>query len=190
MKWTIALVIISIAASSVLGGERTLVGDRTKIDIFFGPTTSLSQVRDDFALYIGARLGCVLNHALLLGAGGHYLANDVEVEDTPGVSNLRMGYGGPVLGYVILSDAVVHACISTLVGGGQIQFRGASSEDHDSEEFFILVPELDVEINITANLRLELGANYRLVRGAELAPIDDEDLEGFSGVVRIKLGSF
>jgi hypothetical protein len=29
-----------------------------------------------------------------------------------------------------------------------------------------------------------------MVRGAELTPINDEDLKEFSGVVRVKLGSF
>jgi hypothetical protein len=190
MRRLIVLLTTFLAVSTCFAGERTLVSERTQVDMFIGPTAGFGQIRDDFTLLLGARLACILNHRLAVGCAAHTLVNDLEIADVSGEPTLQLTYGGLVLGYIAGSGAVIHAAVSTLVGGGGVGLKGGSPQGEDSDEFFIAVPEVDLEINISRNVRMELGAAWRLITGIDLEGVTDNDLDGVTGVFRIKLGTF
>jgi hypothetical protein len=82
-----------------------------------------------------------------------------------------------------------------LIGAGGVNYRDeyySSWEDwnYNSDEFFVLEPALNVELNITSFFRINAGASYRYISGINYDNLRNEDFSGFSGVLTFKFGSF
>ena len=199
MKTLLKLSILFICVCFQLKAqEQTLVGNGEMSNGGFGgPVIKYTQIKNEPAILVGGRGGWIINHTFVIGGGGYGLANQIDADYFSNFSKpyIDFGYGGLELEYIIQSDKVVHFSIYTLIGAGGVNFRDNSFDDWDdwdfnSDEFFVLEPALNVEVNITRFFRINAGASYRYISGLNYNNLKNEDFSGFSGALTLKFGSF
>lgn len=199
MKTLSKLSIITLLLSiQIFAQEQTLVGNGEITNGGFGgPVIKYTQIKNEPAVLIGGRGGWIINHTFVIGGGGYGLANQIEGDNFIDFSKpyINFGYGGLELEYIIQSDQIVHFSVYTLIGAGGVNYRDNMHSswdnwDYNSDEFFVLEPALNVEVNITSFFRINAGANYRYISGVNYDNLKNEDLAGFSGVLTLKFGNF
>jgi hypothetical protein len=182
-----------VVAGAAYAYDRTLISETSEVGGLIAPASRFTKVKETFAIMAGATGAIVVNHNWRFGAGGYWIVNEVVPEDLAELDDLRMAYGGLILEYVFRPGDVLHMCMPVLVGVGRVSFRGDYVDPEtgeDSEEVFIVEPELNLELNITRNWRVSLGFVYRYVDGSDLTDFQNDDLSGMSGSVRFAFGKF
>jgi hypothetical protein len=168
-----------------------------------------SPVGGNMEMLVGAYGGWLINHQLMLGAGGYGLTTEArasqEAQDAYGIAGaplyLAFDYGGFVTEYTCSPTKLVHATAQLLIGGGAVTYRESYSnhgfDDYNdyhygpTETVFVLEPSIAIEANITTWFRVSAGGGYRYVSGVEtLRGIGNGDLSGFSGNLALKFGAF
>lgn len=199
MKTLIRLTLISfILCIQIFAQEQTLVGNgKISNGGFGGPVIKYTQIKNEPAVLVGGRGGWIINHTFVIGGGGYGLANQIEAEYINNYIQpyINFGYGGFEMEYIIQSDQLLHFSVYTLIGAGGVNYRDNSNDfwedwDYKSDEFFVLEPALNVEVNITSFFRVNAGASYRYISGVNYDNLKNEDFSGFSGVLTLKFGSF
>jgi hypothetical protein len=192
MRLLVIGLMVCLVPLVVFARDDTLVGPYTKSGAFIGPVVRFGRLDEDFGLFVGGRIGWIINHTFSIGCGGYVLVNDIEREDVGEDVYTEMVYGGLVLEYVFNPSEVIHFSVATLVGGGRFAYeiRNDVEEDYDSDAFFILEPEFNVILNVTRNFRLGLGGGFRSIRGLDIEEMTDSRLSGSSAVITLKLGKF
>ncbi len=184
--------------------EQTLINGPIESGGFGGPVVKFSQVNNKFAVFAGGYGGWVINHSFLIGGGGYGLVNNIAASPAAqayfGTTNdlrTQFGYGGLVLEYIAMPEDLVHFTVSTLIGGGGVDyayrydlFNSNYDESGHASACFVLEPSAGLELNITQFFRINAGASYRLVRGTDLPGISDTDLSDLSGYLTFKFGKF
>ena len=125
------------------------------------------------------------------GGGGRY------AHDEPNLS-----YGGVELEYLWQPAKLVHATVSTLIGGGRVAntvyypvplpagrgipptYYGADTRD----EFFVAEPAAHAEVNVAKYLRLSVGLGYRFTAGGDQFSTSASQARGATGSLSIKFG--
>lgn len=174
---------------------RTLLSRPVHSGGYGAPVVSYTRFAGSDAVLVGGRGGWILNHQLVIGGGGFGLATPAErVGASLDQADYRhtFGYGGLWLEYLIAPMNVVHASVGTLVGAGGISYQRfrPHMEDMESTAVFVLDPVVAVEVNVTTFLRVALQGGYRVVRGVDLATLDNGDASGFTLGTAIKFGGF
>src|SRR5262245_6250632 len=140
--FTLAALGIATVASAQ---EQTLINGNVAVRAFGEPVAKYAWINEQSSLLTGGRGGVILNRSWIIGGAGYGLVNDVH--GTPNGLNgleLRFGYGGGTVEYVLMPDAVAHLSISGLVGAGGtrwVQDRGNGFDDDRtvgrSDAFFV-----------------------------------------------------
>jgi len=112
--------------------------------------------------------------------------------------DLRGGYGGLMLGFIIAPREVIHVTIPLFIGAGSFHEIERQYDFNNfprdvsllTSSFAVAEPGLQVEINVSKTVRLGVGGNYRLIQGTNFREISDEDLSGFAGNITLKIGRF
>jgi hypothetical protein len=202
MKTILVLAVISLFISFQLyGQEQTLAGNgEMSSSGFGGPVIKYTQIKDKPGVLIGGRGGWIINHTFVIGGGGYGLVTQIEADYLfhNDKTYLNFGYGGLELEYIIQSDNVLHFTVYTLIGAGGINYKDNHGNDcnnyydwsFSNDEFFVLEPAINIEVNITSFFRLNTGVNYRFISGVNFDTIKNEDLSGVSGTLTLKFGSF
>ncbi len=156
---------------------KTLIGDSALSWGGFGsPVIKVTTLGGSSAVLFGGRGAAVLNHTLAIGGGGFGL---------PGRRQERaFGYGGPTLNVIFFADKLVHFDVGTMVAWG-----GARLGDLESD-VFVLEPEVNLELNVTRNMRVALGASYRHVADVGSATGLGKEFSGLTGSLGIRFGTF
>ncbi|HEU4555710.1 MAG TPA: hypothetical protein VFS25_22885 [Chitinophaga sp.] len=174
-----------------VGGYGTAIGKLTPVNGKLGVLTGLQG-------------GVLLNHKLMLGAGGYGLTNSIKAPklNVPDEQNqyIQMWYTGLMAEYIFNSDKLIHWSAGALLGGGGVgrdeRHHGWHDDDDDhhgwygSSGFFVAEPFVGVEVNITSYLRLNVGGSYRFIHGSNTPGLTDSDLSGGAFHVGIKAGKF
>lgn len=194
MKTTsLAVVLVCLISASAYAYDQTLISDQTEVGGFIAATARYIEVKNESGVLVGGRVALVVNHAFSAGVGGYGTVAGPSPEDLTGLDDLEMAYGGLFLEYTFKPHAVFHVSVPVLVGGGQTQFAGDYVDPNsgkDSDAFFVVEPELNLEFNITRHWRLDLGVGYRHVNGTDFAEITDEDQSGINWAFTMKIGAF
>jgi hypothetical protein len=187
----VCLLIASVLTSPVLAEEETLVGRGVESGGFGAPVVRFSEVNDEFAVFVGARGGWIINHVFFLGGGGYGLANDIDLDKirNPSFRDVEFGYGGLEMGFIGQSDRIVHFTVQLLIGAGGVT-RNDNFVFYDDDAVFVLEPSADVVLNVTTYFRLAAGGGYRMVAGSETPGIDNEDLSAPFASLALKFGRF
>jgi hypothetical protein len=87
-----------------------------------------------------------------------------EFEDEALDQDLEAGYGGLLLEYVLNSDDLAHAVLSTTIGGGAwcLKESGREKCDGGGGFFFVAEPTFSMEVNVTSFMRAGIGGGYRV----------------------------
>ncbi|HSR18815.1 MAG TPA: hypothetical protein VLM39_12055 [Ignavibacteriaceae bacterium] len=194
------LAIIIFSSVCIFAQEETLIGNgEVSNGGFGGPVVKFTQIKGEPAVLVGGRGGWIINHSFVIGGGGYGLANDIEA-DIPiyGMYSqpfINFGYGGFEMEYIINSDKIIHFSVATLIGGGGVSYRNDLWNDHEDwdsphDEFFVLEPSANIELNIISFFRINAGVSYRFISGTNLDDLKNSDLAGPAASLTLKFGSF
>ena len=179
---------------TAMAQEQTLITGQVQHGGFGGPVMKITSFRDDVGILVGGRGGWIINHVLVIGGGGYGLVNNIEAP-IPGYY-LNVGYGGPMVEFIIASNRLVHASVNLLMGPGGVNYREDYWEfdEHgyfiEEDAFFVMEPGVDVELNVTDFLRVNAGISYRYVNGVESRGLEDSDMSGVAATLMLKFGKF
>jgi hypothetical protein len=175
---------------------RKIFGAEITNNGFGGPAIKISSFNDQFAFMTGGWGACIINNRFTVGGGGYGIANSIRLggPDAEIFRNLKMGYGGPEIGYIFYPGKSVNFGGSLLVAAGAAfwetypKIKTEKIFSNDFKIFPVLEPAFYVELALNRFMRLHTGISYRYVKGAESLYIKDTDLRGLSVYTGILFG--
>lgn len=194
----LGVVLICLLSGPALAGDEVLIGGPLDYGGYGGPVLKVAPVKNEAGVFLGGYGGWYINHCFLIGAGAYGLVSEIKAPATgPKGETLyyEMGYAGLVFEYVNNSRRLVHYTVSTLIGAGGLGYKYKISEgdwpfNYADDAFFIIEPDLNVELNVSKHFRVGLGVGYRLLSGLRMEGIANEDLSGAYANLIFKFGSF
>ncbi|SFE87961.1 hypothetical protein SAMN05518672_111143 [Chitinophaga sp. CF118] len=175
---------------------------KTKVGAYGAPATKFTSIDGNFGVLVGGYGGVLLNNKIMLGAGSWSLVNNIQMPTVNINGNkeyLSLWYTGFVAEYVHNTNKLIHWTAGTLIGGGGVSRRekyrfddgdNHNSTHHDGSGFFVVEPFANLELNIIKNLRFDIGASYRLIRGSSTPGITDSKLSNPTIHAGLKAGIF
>ena len=188
-----SLVLVCLLCGSTFAYDRTLISGQTEIGGFIGVTARYFDLKDEAGMLAGGRVAMVVNHLFSVGLGGYGTVLQPAPEGFTDLDDIEIAYGGLFLEFTLKPRSMFHISVPVLVGGGQTTFVGGYRDPEtgdDSDTFFVVEPEFNLEFNITRNWRLDLGVGYRHVNGTGFAELTDEDQSGANWALTMKFGAF
>jgi hypothetical protein len=202
------LILLSSAAFSQEGDStkktrefQTLLGNRGPGGFYGSFSIGYSEIDGDQAVLFGGRFMWITAHSFGFGFGGTGFINEYHYEPLLGNDVfLTGGYGGIFIEPILMPKFPVHLSFPCLLGAGGISYISKDANDYhnmieDSEAFLIAEPAAELELNLTRNFRLALGASYRFTTpfevGSSPSPaVNSDALTGFSYMITFKFGRF
>lgn len=183
-------------------GFKTLVSKEIEHGFYASFDMGFSKVNDAEMIELGGRIGWIINHGFVLGLAGNGFINNLEDDNiNDNKADVSGGYGGLLLEPIILPKSPVHLSFPVMIGAGGVSTEywdeaigpyGIATNVlvDDTDAFFIVRPGAELEFNVARFIRIGLGAHYRYLVDLDLEGYDSDALDGFSGVVSLKLGWF
>ena len=169
---------------------------------YLAPELKIGNVHEDASLFIGGKIGMILNDRFFIGLAGYGLTNNSNFDINVGTPQqelvrIGMGYGGLSMEYTIFSNKKVHFTIPVVVGVGGVSIY-EDVRDYYYDNFyeiensaaFVVEPGINLELNILNFFRVDLGASYRLVSQTDLKYLQNEELSDLSFNATFKFGFF
>ncbi len=157
-----------------------------------------TQVNGELSYLRGSRGAWILNltdeHAINLGLGSYRTRTDFEpvnwTADLP-EPELRTSYSGFEVEYVNQSYRLLHFSVQSLIGSGMVRYDDRNIDlDKTRDNYFVLQPGINMNVNITNWFRINTGLMYRLASGVSLEGTSNSDLSGVSGYIGLRFGGF
>ena len=186
-----------------------LLSEEVVLSGFGSPFVEFSSVNDQFAVCVGAGGALMINQAIFIGAYFEGLVTNHFMEDLKTYVNIEkpkvsFEHGGLWLGYVFKHKKPVHGGLSMKLGWGEISLEGDGYDydpdlDYDyTDRIFSVLPQLELELNMTRWFRINAGVGYRFVTGIDATYLDDDgnqadfydksDFDSFTGTVSLIFG--
>jgi len=190
---------------TLFGGNKFSIGGWGALDIKGG-----QSFNNEFGMLIGGKGGVLLDHRLTIGLAGYGLVPFQKLDAPRNIYNekpyLNFSYGGLYLEYTVLPFEVFHFSASCIIGGGGAGYAYPRYNDDidfdedwhysfdpiDANPLFVIEPGINLEINVSKYMRMNIGASYRHISAFE-EPINDlknTDLGGLNGNITFKFGKF
>jgi hypothetical protein len=146
-----------------------------------GPAFKAAYFPAGAATMVGGRGEVVFKDAWGVGFGSYALATEL-LADQPGVKrDIGFSYGGLQLNYSFFQQKLLYLNFGALMGPGQAyavsRQEGAKRE---YANFFVIEPELSTMVNVTGDLRVGVGAGYRLTTESDTERIIGSRMNGWS----------
>lgn len=195
----LAMIMVCVIGSQVMAQEMQSIFTGDINSGGYGcPIVKISDIGGETGLWVGGKGGWIINHSLVIGGGGYGLVNTINKIQANRTSTrqLAAGYGGVIFEYIYQPYNIVHLNAGALIGGGGVghYYKNTNDEDgwsgHNGDVFFVIEPNVGVEINIARRIRCELGVSYLHTSGVELSDLNDKDLSGLAGYIALKVGEF
>jgi hypothetical protein len=195
MKTTVLFVLVFICVSIGMAQEQVLLSGEVENGGFGGPVLKMTTINGENALMVGGRGGWIINHSFVIGGGGYGIVTNVKAKTVDSVHQyMDMGYGGLDLEYISTSDELLHWSAGIFIGGGGVGYRNENNDSfnmhHQMDNFFVLEPNVHVNMNVTHFFRIAAGVSYRYVGGLTSALSTNADLSGPSAMLTFKFGKF
>ncbi len=163
-----------------------------------GPTLKFTRFNNQMAIMTGGRGSCILNRRITVGGGGYGIANPIWIDkaDTGTNRYLKIGYGGPELGYFLVPGKTITVGASLLMAAGAVflqskpKVEGDGLFDDGFRIFPVLEPAMYGEVALGRFIRLHAGVTYRYVTGAGTSYFGDRQLRDFSAYAGVLFGQF
>ena len=180
--------------TSLLAQEETLVGNGFHSGGYGGPVWKIGLVNGKAGMYSGGRGGWIINHKFVIGGGGYGMIMDVSTDEVSTGGKplyLDLSYGGFEMEYIHNSDKLIHWTIHTMLGSGSAKLKEHDPREAiENDQFYVIEPSFNVDINISSWFRIGFGASYLFAIGADLGGITSSDISGPSGLIILKFGRF
>jgi hypothetical protein len=103
---------------------------------------------------------------------------------------IEMSYGGLLVECFLNPDRLFNVTLDALIGGGNIRLEGTPGLDSVRDDFFVIEPGANIDLNLAKYAKLEVGVSYRLAGGLTTTRFSDSGISGFNGTMTLKLGVF
>jgi hypothetical protein len=187
---------------------------KASVHFFFEPEVKLfsqnKRFNESVALVLGSKSSLILNKHFIVGIGGYgkitpstyyneyrYIDKSTDLEVIVPNQKMRTGYGyaGLILGGIIHPYKAVHLSFTSLFGGGTsneyiIKDNGSKGTTFNSPGFFIMEPNLDMQINLSKFIRFKTGLTYRHIFANNFESLSSKELSGLGVQVGVKIGAF
>lgn len=169
---------------------------------YIGVYNQATVMNGRFCNLTGGKAAWIINHNFALGAGGYGLTYPVNREKFTGETytgietDTAFGFGGVLLEYYVWPEDVITIAPGIITGAGAIKYYDPNSPDDKNDEenggdkFFVILPEINIYINVTEHVRIGAGISYRFVYGIDQNNLTDKDIRGFSFSVSAAAGFF
>lgn len=160
-----------------------------------GPAFKFTGVADQSGLLIGGRGGLLIDRRLLVGGAAYGLVSSIEPRngDVDDNRSVGMGYGGMLVEFTLAPDRLFNVTLGSIIGAGSLNYVElvGETEEHTSQSFFLLEPEIHVGVYLAPFLRFSLGLSYRWATGLETGgAVTNRDARDFSLGAQFQFGDF
>ncbi|MFY0688159.1 MAG: hypothetical protein JXQ90_13390 [Cyclobacteriaceae bacterium] len=209
MKKTIiyctAIVIGFISVSQDIKKPQTLVGGNYEsISAYGGFKNGFTTIDGELALTSGGEGALLINNSFLIGGYGMGLTDEKHPIslDHPDYGTINyytsFGHGGILLGFIVKTNSVIHPKISSKIGWGNVAIRSDigfpdptdTYPRNVNDGFFLVNPQVDLEVNITHWFRINVGGGYQLVQGVNNHTYSSNDFTGMNYELSFLFGWF
>jgi len=154
-----------------------------------GQATYLRGIRGAWIIHFSEE------HTVQIGLGSYRTRSDFDATEwtNPDISvpDMRTNYGGFELEYVNQSHNLVHYSIQALIGSGNVRYRDRDLDlNRTSDNYFVLQPGVNLNLNITNWFRVSGGLFYRYAGGVNLEGTGNSELSGLTSFVGLRFGKF
>ena len=214
---SLLLALVAFARPALAQDETLFRGGAGEIGFYVAPVLKLTEVADRGEVLGGLRAGILFGRRFGLGlaaygSGGR--RDRVYADGCPNCGGVYyhdseegLQYGGVELEYLWQPAKLVHATVSTLVGGGSLAseypvaylaptampnygplpvpdayYRGPR------ETFFVAEPAAHAELNIATHVRLGVGLGYRFTAGGPDYSALPSQARGATGTLTLRIG--
>lgn len=145
---------------------------------------------------MGGEGALLLDHRLAIGLAGYGWSNEQQLpaRQSPERDYLHFGYGGFLVRYhVYIPNSPVYVSAAALIGGGAVGLTTTPDGDlyrENTDEFFIIEPQVSVHANFTRWMRMSLDAGYRVISGIGKYGFTDSNFSGMSLGASLGFGWF
>jgi len=194
MKKNLMFLVALVVSASMNAQQQSLIGDDFSTTAYGGPVFKVGSFNGKTGLLSGGRGALIINHKFAIGGGGYGMITDLKLDKVSYNEKpiyMDLDYGGFEMEYINNSDKVVHWAIHTLLGRGTVKLiEHNPTVTIETDKIYFAEPGLDLDINICSWFRIGLGASYRFSMGLDIQEISSKYLNGFSGQMVFKFGSF
>jgi hypothetical protein len=191
---TIVMLTTAITAFSQEREYQTLFDNQDlRISGMGGPFMQFTSVASDFGHMMGGG-GAVLLNNFFFGGYGMGLTNAIPDYVNGNTANrLTLGHGGFWIGYSLFGEKPIHLTFSTMIGWGEfgiMQDYGVTPFARDN--IFVLVPTVELELNLTRFFRIGAGASYNIytMMDENIHGYTNQDISAPGGFLSFKFGWF
>jgi hypothetical protein len=194
-KILLLIAIISFSAAAYADDTNTNAPPLEPPDIEIGgyasPIIQGSYINGNNYLAGGAEGAAIINHWLMVG--GEF--KDFITPISANGMNIQYGWGGLLLGIIIMPDALIHPYIVTVLGEGNVsEFSGNKNNGEnltESQGFYSIEAQLGLQINVNKWLRVDVYGGYHYIYGPlSIEGLTDSDFMSYDAGIKIDLGWF
>jgi len=212
-KFSLIIMLLVFALNARSQNEPKYLFEKSKLSVsaFGAPYAEFSMLNDQFAFTGGGGAALIFNNSFFIGGYGaglvthHYRSG---LDSVVLIKNPRISFrhGGLWLGYAFKANSLVHAAISAKVGWGNISLYDSGTDpDYEGnkaqDRVMVITPQVEIELNITSWLKLNVGAGYRIVAGidkayrfkdsqTEIKYYNSKDFNSPVGTISLLIGGF
>lgn len=192
MKVYITMVLALCLSMTAFAQHETLFNNARVVGGFGGPIVEMG-LGNDMSTSVGGGGGLVINNFFIGGYGMGSVDFEQLIEEDK-IDKIELGHGGFWLGYTLAPHRVLHLYSSARIGWGalDIDFQDNSNFRDDSDNVFVLTPELGLELNVTQWFRVSGAVGYRYVDGVneDLGNYQSDDFNGLLANLTFRFGWF
>lgn len=186
----LSIIVFTLLTSTFLFAQSETLFSNVRISGFGGPSFAVSQLNDQSTIFAGGGGGLIIGDFFIGGFGEGATLNNTTINNDP--YDLELGYGGLWLGYSVFSRKAIHPFVSVKLASGTVD---ASSSINDrttnSNNIQVIVPEVGIEFNFTAWMRLVTQVGYREIGGlGDNNLIQKNQAAGLTGGLTLRFGFF
>jgi len=161
-----------------------------RISGFGGPIMSFTALNGEFAHIMGGGGGVILNN-IFIGGYGEGVTNTLTIGGTASLTDFDFGHGGFWVGYEIGHKMIIHPVISSRIGWGSLTGYDEINSKDVKDNFFVLIPTISAEINLTRFFKVNIGAEYRRTFNVNnLEGLNDNNFSGLGVHLNFLFGWF
>ena len=165
---------------------------------FFGITFKTTQFNHEPIVTAGVRAGWIMGRAIAIGFEAHGIVPTAKFDQIvpPDKVILLGGYGGMFLEPILFSNQVVHLTFPFAAGAGWLGYHQDWEQDFsqynlvEDDIFWYIEPGVSVEVNISRNFRIALGASQRFTQELELSNTPAGAFDNKNYHLTLKFGRF
>lgn len=202
----ILMALITAAAAAYADSDETNQGEfqpetlfgshGVAIGAYGGPVGGAAYLGGKFYPMAGGEGGVIIDHWLIIGGAGRGLVQPVI---SPSGNEIEYGWGGLMLGFIILPEDLIHPYVKAIVGGGSVNeyagnmYNGNSYNTNfiQSQGFFSLDGEVGVQMNVCKWLRIDVYGGYHYIYGPlAFDGMTDDNFRNFDVGIKFDFGWF